>query len=292
LACDSCCAVELDVHDDFSNWHDDVQGEFEDVRIKRISTTQIAERRRMFDNFSHLHDQFKRESDHEAVRYLQETMDLWEDQLIQQHDKDATISSNWTAMQKMSLRWANELANSLNEIQVLAAEDGEEDIQQSDSYLLDSCESLCAALDEQFQTSVGNENIDSSLSSRSTLGLKYDSGTLAVVSLEVGGPAFNCGQLQKGDVLLKVNDESVAPRNVAKLLKGDDQSGSTMRLSFRCVETNTIKNVTLTRMPTGVLGDSQFLTLFPLLVFVRAYLRIILICFFVQVCVCLSFLRA
>jgi C-terminal processing protease CtpA/Prc len=262
-----------------------LQGEFEEVRIKRISTAQIAAKRKIFDNFSHLHDKFKRGRDHEAVRYLQETMDLWEDQLIQQFDHEATVLGTWTTFQKVSTRWTSELAELLETIHTLGStadeEEDDDDVLQplpamlfskpekmsnhrspskkthTEAVLLQSCGALCSSLDEHLRVNMANDADNASQSgTKSTLGIKYNPSSLQIEALEVGGPAFNCGKMKKGDVLLKVNDEDVKTNNVERLLRGDDMPGSTLRLELRCAETHQESYVSLTRMPTGVLGDS------------------------------------
>jgi len=72
-------------------------------------------------------------------------------------------------------------------------------------------------------------------------------------------------RLRRGDVLLTVNGQPVAPSNVDDLLRGNDLPGSTTRLSFRRIETMEIEHVTLTRMPSGVLGDSLYPSFLSLL---------------------------
>ena len=270
------------------------QGEFEEVRIKRISTAEIAAKRKIFDNFSYLHDKFKRSRDHEAVNFLQETMDLWEDQLIQQSDHEATVLSRWTAFRQVSTRWTSELAELLDNIHTLGgtADEEEDDIiqplpahlfsrpsperkagkeqttelsshrtrsmnPQAEALLLQSCGALCNSLDEHLRVKMSSDPENASHSgARSTLGIKYNPMSLQIEAMEVGGPAFNCGKMKKGDILLKVNDQDVKSSNVERLLRGDDMPGSNLRLELRCAETRKVFYVSLTRMPTGVLGDS------------------------------------
>ena len=91
-----------------------LQGEFDDVKIKRISTAEVADIRKMFENFTYLRDKCKKDRDDEAVAYVSQTIDLWEHHLISQNTRNHTSLDNFTALQQVTCRWTTELADLLD----------------------------------------------------------------------------------------------------------------------------------------------------------------------------------
>ena len=75
-------------------------------------------------------------------------------------------------------------------------------------------------------------------------------------SMVVGGPAYNTGQLDRGDTILRINHEPVAEDNLHALLVGSDSPGSTVTVSVRKVERPAdVRDVVLTRMDTDTIAD-------------------------------------
>jgi C-terminal processing protease CtpA/Prc len=78
-------------------------------------------------------------------------------------------------------------------------------------------------------------------------------------SMVVGGPAYNTGQLDRGDIILRINHEPVAEDNLHALLVGTDSPGSTVTISVRKAERPAgqadVRDVILTRMDTETIAD-------------------------------------
>lgn len=267
-------------------------GKFEDIRVRRISTLEVAGRCKLFDNFSDINDRLKRELDHEGVRLVEQTIDLWENQLIAQNDRDEMSSANWAAFQETSIRWCDELKNALNAIESTSDEsDATDDLHATDfsslrarepvtqfssrrpasnagstagPEILDTIDALCSSLDEHLGTRVGNREGcgDADDHPKSTLGFKYNSGSLSIEALDIGGPAYNSGKVFKGDSLLAIDNVQVTKDmdsdKVSAMLRGEDVAGSSTTLLLRCNRTSRVKQVMLIRMPSGDLGDSLF----------------------------------
>ena len=278
-----------------------VQGKFEEVRLRRISTLEVAGRRKLFDNFCDINDRMKKELDHDCVRLVEETMDLWENQLIAQNDRDESASSSWAAFQETSLGWSGELSELLESMHAAVSGDtqdrvsslqaepttefsrraGREPVTEFSSRspvskavervsskpyddtmsLIQTCDALCASLDEHLRTKIDRDgDVAADGAQRSTLGFKYNTATLVIEYLDVAGPAYNSERIFRGDTLLAVGNVPVnkimAPDAVGALLKGNDVTGSSTTLLLRCTQTSRVKQVSLTRMPAGELGDS------------------------------------
>jgi hypothetical protein len=71
---------------------------------------------------------------------------------------------------------------------------------------------------------------------------------LTIEDLVVGGPAFNCEQLARGDEMLMVDDEIVNADNCFDRLIGSDEPGSLVKITFRSASSQQVKNVILTRV--------------------------------------------
>jgi len=115
-----------------------LQGEFDDVKIKRISTAEVADIRKMFDNFTYLRDKCKKHRDDEAVAYVSQTMDLWEHQLILQNTRNHTSLDNFTALQQVTSRWTTELADLLDLLHALATQSAHDHLQRTPSTIFSS----------------------------------------------------------------------------------------------------------------------------------------------------------
>ena len=267
-------------------------GKFEDIRVRRISTLEVAGRRKLFDNFSDINDRLKRELDHTGVRLVEETIDLWENQLIAQNDRDEMSSANWAAFQETTIRWCDELKDLLNGIESdqdesdvtiglhatdLSSRGAQEPVTQfsrrrpatntgsmAGLELLDTIDALCSSLDEHLRTRADNRGGvgDAGDGPKSTLGFKYNTGSLLIEAVDIGGPAYNSGKVFRGDSLLAIDNVQVTKEmetdKVSAMLRGEDEAGSATTLLLRCSRTSRAKQVTLIRMPSGDLGDSLF----------------------------------
>lgn len=89
---------------------------------------------------------------------------------------------------------------------------------------------------------------------------------LTVDDMAIGGPAYNCKELSKGDVIVSVDDDRVNADNCHEKIIGNDVPGSIVRLTVRCAASKQIKNVTLTRMSsTSMLDNVRMFEIFTLL---------------------------
>ena len=71
---------------------------------------------------------------------------------------------------------------------------------------------------------------------------------LTIEDLVVGGPAFNCEQLSRGDEMLMIDDEIVNADNCFDRLIGSDEPGSLVKITVRSASSQQVKNVILTRV--------------------------------------------
>jgi hypothetical protein len=74
-------------------------------------------------------------------------------------------------------------------------------------------------------------------------------------SMVVGGPAFNTGQLDRGDEILSINRETASEANLHVLLVGSDAPGSSVTVTVRKAAGGAIKDVVIPRMDTEVIAD-------------------------------------
>ena len=82
---------------------------------------------------------------------------------------------------------------------------------------------------------------------QTTLGLMMKMNS--VEDVVVGGPAFNCQRIHRGDILTMVNGQELKPTDsVAKMITGDDLVGSSVTLRFQKL-TGVVYDVELVRMP-------------------------------------------
>ena len=75
-----------------------------------------------------------------------------------------------------------------------------------------------------------------------------------VDSMVVGGPAFNTGQLDRGDTILSIDQQPASEDNLHALLVGSDTPGSSVTVTVRKAGGD-VKEVVLTRMDTEVIAD-------------------------------------
>lgn len=87
-----------------------------DVTLKRISTEEVADRRKMFDLFTKLSDRAKQDDDEEARKCVDETLLLWESIMAADAQHDQTIADNVLTMQADCAPMTDELILLLNKI--------------------------------------------------------------------------------------------------------------------------------------------------------------------------------
>lgn len=87
-----------------------------DVTLKRISTEEVADRRKMFDLFTKLSDRAKKDHDEEASKCVEETLLLWESMMTADAHHHQTIADNILSMQAECLPMSEELVALLNRI--------------------------------------------------------------------------------------------------------------------------------------------------------------------------------
>eukprot|EP00960_Hanusia_phi_P045431 757239-Hanusia_phi.AAC.1 len=130
-----------------------------------------------------------------------------------------------------------------------------EDFQNS----LDSIEDQCSKLNTILERPVldtETEMFSSNFKTRSTVGIML-TGCI-IENLVVGGPAYNCQKLNRGDKIIKVDDKLVNSDNVATELVGSDQPGSEVFIEVQ-KSGGMISTVKLSRVATRVIADRHAL---------------------------------
>ena len=91
---------------------------------------------------------------------------------------------------------------------------------------------------------------------RSTVGMMLNG--CVVEFLVVGGPAYNSGQLDRGDTVLKVNDTPVTTETILQALVGEDTPGSELSLTVKKGgKSGVVRVVMLQRMATERIADRR-----------------------------------
>jgi hypothetical protein len=195
-----------------------------DVTMKRISTEEVADKRRMFDLFTALHDRAKKDHDVEAGKHVEETLLLWEKMLNAEFETHQHIAENVQSLQRSCLLWSEELSMLVNNIGQRHGwqEDFPEQEQDSSRLVNDRdvratravslpfrspnmpqsssqkrpegkdivgyCEFLCTLLEEAFCNdilSVPTESISAGFTSKSTVGIMLVG--MVIDNMVVGG---------------------------------------------------------------------------------------------------------
>ena len=104
-----------------------MQGGFQEVSLTRMSTAKVAHVRRIFTNFTEMHDKAKKEGDDDSVSMVRKTLDLWETTLMHQHDHDKQVTENVHKLQGECGIWMLELSSLLASMSQLLGvpDDGE-----------------------------------------------------------------------------------------------------------------------------------------------------------------------
>ena len=67
---------------------DDEQGEEESVKLQRMLSSLIADKRKMFDLLTKILDRGKKDKDAALVQYVEQATGLWTDMMMEEHDED------------------------------------------------------------------------------------------------------------------------------------------------------------------------------------------------------------
>ena len=190
-----------------------------DVRMKRISTEEVADKRRMFDLFTALSDRAKKDHDVEAGKHVEETLLLWEKMLNAEFETHQHIAENVQSLQRSCVLWSEELLMLVNNIGHRHGwqEDFPEQEQDSSGLVSDRdlratpfrspnmpqsssqkcpegkdivgyCEFLCTLLEEAFCNdilSVPTESISAGFTTKSTVGIMLVG--MVIDNMVVGG---------------------------------------------------------------------------------------------------------
>ena len=74
-------------------------GAVEDVKLKRMANTQIADKRQLFELFTKLYDRANKSRDSEAAKYVQSALDLWTAEMMEEFEHDELVAHNVHDMQ-------------------------------------------------------------------------------------------------------------------------------------------------------------------------------------------------
>jgi hypothetical protein len=105
--------------------------------------------------------------------------------------------------------------------------------------LSECCVSLCSAVLKKLQetdlqeltNTTTPENSGTRFSTRSTVGIMFNG--LTIDNMVVGGPAYNSGQLEQGDVVLQIDHAPITAEGLLPALIGSDIPGTTVTLTVR-----------------------------------------------------------
>lgn len=126
----------------------------------------------------------------------------------------------------------------------------------TDELLVEACKRVCCKLEESLRSdvlSVPSNTITAGFATKSTVGMMLVGNT--VDNMVIGGPAYNSQKLNKGDVLLKVDDVEVDGERLHDMLIGQDIPGTFLNLTVRDAGSGHLKEVTLKRMATSAIAD-------------------------------------
>jgi chromosome segregation ATPase len=126
----------------------------EQVKLRRMENTQIADKRQIFELFTKLIDTSRKRRDKESEEYTTEALDLWTAEMLEQYEHDQMCIDNLHKMQSKTDTWLEELLRILKcseqgEIKRSAAplvsEDLEEAIEAKDNQIKQLQRDLAAA---------------------------------------------------------------------------------------------------------------------------------------------------
>jgi hypothetical protein len=91
--------------------------------------------------------------------------------------------------------------------------------------------------------------------SKSTVGLMLEG--CKIDNMLIGGPAHNSGELDKGDLIIAVDDVPVTPDTVHQRLLGKDVPGSFVCLTVQKPASGIVQSINLVRMPAAEIADKR-----------------------------------
>lgn len=84
-------------------------GKVDVVRLRRMANAVIADKRSIFELFTKSMDRAKKNKDHDAEKYLQQALELWTQEMLEQHEHDTICMENVQSMQESTDAWLQEL---------------------------------------------------------------------------------------------------------------------------------------------------------------------------------------
>jgi len=79
------------------------------VKLRRMDNTQIADKRQLFDLFTKLLDKSVKNRDKDSENYTSEALDLWTAEMLEEHEHDQRCLENLHSMQREADAWLEEL---------------------------------------------------------------------------------------------------------------------------------------------------------------------------------------
>ena len=124
----------------------------------------------------------------------------------------------------------------------------------------DKCVEICARMKGRIKAedlfTVPAASNSSGFRTKSTVGMMLNG--CVIDSLVVGGPGYNCGQLDRGDVILKVDGDTVTKDDILDALIGADVPGSEMSLTVqKGGKAGNVRVVRLQRIATERIADRR-----------------------------------
>ena len=68
------------------------QGTNEVVKLQRMATSMIADKKKLFEILTKIVDRCKRDKDAENIKDLEEVIELWTQMMLEEHDQDMKLS--------------------------------------------------------------------------------------------------------------------------------------------------------------------------------------------------------
>ena len=85
------------------------QGTSEVVKLQRMATSMIADKKKLFEILTKIVDRCKRDKDAEMIKHLEEAIELWTQMMLEEHDQDMKSEANVAKMQQSCDEWLEEL---------------------------------------------------------------------------------------------------------------------------------------------------------------------------------------
>jgi C-terminal processing protease CtpA/Prc len=81
----------------------------DEVKLRRMDNTQIADKRQIFELFTKLIDKSHKNRDKDSENYTTEALDLWTAEMLEEHEHDQRCLENLHNMQREADAWLEEL---------------------------------------------------------------------------------------------------------------------------------------------------------------------------------------